>query len=486
MSEVERNSIIAIVLSFLILMIWWKIYSPAVPSAKNQKAPSPVVSAKPQTQTAKTDESEDTEFIKLKNEKMSCVFGKKTGILYHLFLQGNLKKVDLIHPEGPKPFLFKLDGKILSNPKVEKGENSIILKFKELTAKFTLSQKTLNLICFNPSEKKLEVIWRGQIGTDKELLEQQKKRKLVYLHIKKQNRVLKLKEIKEKLWDWISISNRYFLIAFFPKEEISVEAHLKDPQELINFSSDEKTLNLEFLPTIKKYSLLKKMKNGLEKTLAFGLFSPLSIFFLNVLNFFYKFLGNYGWSIVILTIIIQIFLTPLTRKNIKAAQDMKRIQPYIKKLQEQYKNDPKKLQAELLNVYKVHKVNPLGGCLPMFLQIPIFWSLFTMLQGAVELRGAPFILWIKDLSMPDALFGHIPSFIPFLGGWPIGPLPLLMGALMFLQQRLTITDPQQKAFLIMPVFFTFIFLNFPSGLVLYWLTSNLITFIENLIFLEKK
>ena len=485
MSEVERNSIIAIVLSFLILMIWWKIYSPKVP-VKNQKTSSLASSTKKQKREAKIDESKDTEFIELKNEEISCIFGKKSGLLYHLFLQGNTSKVDLIYPDGPKPFLFKLDGKILSNPEIEKRENSIILKFEELTAKFILSQKTLKLLCLNPSKKNLEIIWRGGIGTDKDLLEQQKKRKLVYLHIKKQNRVFKLKEIKEKLWEWLSISNRYFLLAFFPQGKFFVEACLKTPQELINFSSTEETLNLEIFPTIKKYSLLKKMKNGLEKTLAFGLFSPLSIFFLNVLNFFYKFLGNYGWSIVLLTIIIQIFLTPLTRKNIKAAQDMKRIQPYIKKLQEQYKDDPKKLQAELLNVYRVHKVNPLGGCLPMFLQIPIFWSLFTMLQGAVELRGAPFILWIKDLSRPDALFGHFPSFIPFLGGWPVGPLPLLMGALMFLQQRLTITDPQQKAFLIMPVFFTFIFLNFPSGLVLYWLTSNLITFIENLIFLEKK
>ena len=177
---------------------------------------------------------------------------------------------------------------------------------------------------------------------------------------------------------------------------------------------------------------------------------------------------------------------PLSKKNIKSAEAMKRIQPYVKKIQAQYKHDPKRLNEELMNLYKVQKVNPLGGCLPLVIQIPIFWSLFTLLQGLVELRGAPFILWMKDLSRPDVLFGHIPAIVPIIGNWPIGPLPLLMGVTMFFQQKMTITDPQQKAFLLMPIFFTFIFIKFPSGLVLYWFTSNLITFGETLFLKRSK
>ena len=152
---------------------------------------------------------------------------------------------------------------------------------------------------------------------------------------------------------------------------------------------------------------------------------------------------------------------------------MKEVQPHMKEIQAKYKEDPKRLNAEMMNLYKTKNVNPFGGCLPMVFQIPIFWSLFTMLRTAIELRYEGF-LWVGDLSMKD------PYYI----------FPLLMGVAMFFQQKITSPgagDPaQQKMMMFMPVFFTFIFLNFPAGLTLYWLTNNILTLTQHAIMNRNK
>jgi YidC/Oxa1 family membrane protein insertase len=155
---------------------------------------------------------------------------------------------------------------------------------------------------------------------------------------------------------------------------------------------------------------------------------------------------------------------------------MQDIQPRMAEIREKYKKDPPKMQQEMMQLYKTHKVNPVGGCLPILLQIPVFFALYKILLIAIELRHAPFMLWIQDLSAPDTLFGHIPAVIPLIGGFAIGPLPILMGATMVIQQKMTPTtlDPMQnRIMMMMPVVFTFLFLNFASGLVLYWLMNNI-------------
>ncbi len=160
-------------------------------------------------------------------------------------------------------------------------------------------------------------------------------------------------------------------------------------------------------------------------------------------------------------------------------KDMQKLQPKMAELREKYKNDRDAMNKAVMELYKTHKVNPVGGCLPMLIQIPVFIALYRALMSSIELRQAPFMLWIHDLSAPDALFGIIPQGIPFLSGMPLGPLPLLMGATMFIQQKMTPStsaDPAMaKAMLAMPVVLTFVFLNFPSGLVLYWLVNNILT-----------
>jgi YidC/Oxa1 family membrane protein insertase len=219
----------------------------------------------------------------------------------------------------------------------------------------------------------------------------------------------------------------------------------------------------------------------LEKAVDFGFFSDLGEYALLGLDYTYRVTKNYGWSIVIISVLLNLIFMPLSMKSFKSAQAMKAIQEDVKLLQEKYKSDPKQMNVEIWGLYKKKGVNPFSGCLPMVLQIPIFWALFTMLRNAYELRGAEWILWIHDLSKPDVMLKA--------GGFPVPLLPLIMGVGMYLQQKMTASssDPTQKYMTIfMPILFTVMFIGFPSGLVLYWLTNSVLSIIMQWAMLRKQ
>ena len=224
----------------------------------------------------------------------------------------------------------------------------------------------------------------------------------------------------------------------------------------------------------KKMATLKEAGHDLERIVNFGWFDKLAKPALYLLNFFYSYVGNYGIAIILVTVLIKILFWPIAQKGLKSMKNMQKIQPKMAKLKEKYKDDKTRLNEEMMGLYKTYKVNPLGGCLPMLLQIPVFFALYKVLLQAIELRHAPFMLWITDLSAPDRLMIGID--IPYLGGIPV--LTLLMGGSMFLQQKMTPSPPdptQAKIMMFLPVIFTFMFLNFASGLVLYWLVNNLLS-----------
>ena len=181
-----------------------------------------------------------------------------------------------------------------------------------------------------------------------------------------------------------------------------------------------------------------------------------------VLRFINEYTHNYGVTIILLTMGIKMLFVPLQFKSYKSMKQMQMIQPRVLAVQEKYKDDRDKLNKELIKLYRDHKVNPVGGCLPMVLQMPVFVALFNILYMTIDLRQAPFVGWITDLSVQD----------------PYYVLPIIMGATMVIQQKITPTtmDPTQaKIMLVLPVFMTFLFVNFPAGLVLYWLTNNMLT-----------
>ena len=228
----------------------------------------------------------------------------------------------------------------------------------------------------------------------------------------------------------------------------------------------------------KDLDILKGQGSRLEEVIDFGWFSAIAKPLLHTLQFFYRYVHNYGVAIIIITIILKALFYPLTNKSYKSMKDMQKLQPKMAELKEKYKNDRDAMNKAVMELYKTHKVNPMGGCLPMVIQIPVFFALYKALMFSIELRHAPFMLWLKDLSAPDALFGVIPAGLPLVGGFPVGPLPLLMGVTMFIQQKMTPSnmDPAQaKMMMALPFVFTFMFLNFPSGLVLYWLVNNILT-----------
>ncbi|MCB2228560.1 MAG: membrane protein insertase YidC [Desulfarculaceae bacterium] len=225
----------------------------------------------------------------------------------------------------------------------------------------------------------------------------------------------------------------------------------------------------------KEMKILESLGHNLNQALDFGWFDIIAKPFLIAMNLIFGFVGNYGVAIIIITLITKLIFWPLTRKSYKSMKEMQKLQPHVKRIREKFKDDKQRMNQEIMQLYKTYKVNPAGGCLPMLVQIPVFIAFYKVLGSAIELRHAPFMLWINDLSAPDRL--PIGIDIPYVGaGLPI--LTLLMGASMFLQQKMTPTtgDPTQaKMMMLMPVVFTVMFINFPSGLVLYWLVNNLMS-----------
>ncbi len=283
---------------------------------------------------------------------------------------------------------------------------------------------------------------------------------------------------------WIAQEDKYFFASLVPVTPVE-EAKIWQYKDAVitAFRGKPGTQSFILYAGPKEYSALKELNVGLEHIVDFGFFSIIALPLFWILKFFHQIIGNYGWAIVLLTILVRIPFIPLVNKSQQSMKKMQDIQPRMAEIREKYKKDPQRMQQEMMQLYKTHKVNPLGGCLPILLQIPVFFALYKILLIAIELRHAPFMLWIKDLSAPDTLFGHIPDYIPLIGGFAVGPLPILMGATMVIQQKMTPTslDPtQNKIMMIMPVVFTFLFLNFASGLVLYWLMNNIFSIAQQL------
>jgi len=227
----------------------------------------------------------------------------------------------------------------------------------------------------------------------------------------------------------------------------------------------------QLLGAPKEYDLLHEIGGGVEQTLNFGIFGPISVIFLKGLRWIYGVVGNYGVAIILLTVGIRILLFPLMHTSTVSMRRMQKLQPKVKEIQARHKkkkSDPQartKMNQEMMALYKAEGVNPMGGCLPMLVQLPILWALYRLFLQAIELRHAPFFGWIMDLSAKD------PYYIT----------PILMTATMWLQQRLApqVGDPQQQRMMrMLPFVFGFMFLQFPSGLVLYWLTNNVLTIIQ--------
>jgi YidC/Oxa1 family membrane protein insertase len=315
---------------------------------------------------------------------------------------------------------------------------------------------------------------------------------------------IKVKDIADKPdisgnFRWIGITDRYFMTTLIPEETASATMKMEKigddmiisqlvlPETVIA-PGEAKVFGYKAFIGPKDTESLKTANYELVEAVNFGMFDFLAKPFLWIMNQIYKVIPNYGIAIIILTLITKIILFPLGNKSYKSMNDMKRMQPLMTEIREKYKDDKKKMNEETMALYRTYKINPMGGCLPMVVQLPVFFALYRMLYQAIELRHAPFFGWINDLSAPDRLF-QFGFSIPFMEppyGIPV--LTIVMGATMFLQQKMSPPpgDPTQaKIMMFMPLIFTVIFINFSAGLVLYWLINNIFSIAQQY-YIQKK
>lgn len=298
---------------------------------------------------------------------------------------------------------------------------------------------------------------------------------------------------------WLGITDKYWLAALIPDQGSAIKAHFKEtsptppiyqvdylgPAYVIE-SQKDLTITNHLFAGAKIVSLLDAYEktinvSKLDRAVDFGWFYLITKPLFYILAYINSGIGNFGISILVLTVLVKLLFLPLANKSYKAMARMKNLQPEIQKLQARYSQDKVRMNQELMAFYKKHRVNPMAGCLPLLIQIPVFFALYKVLYISIEMRHAPFFGWVQDLSAPDPttlfnLFGLIPwdppSFL-HIGAWP-----LLMGVTMLLQQRLSPqpADPTQaKVMMFMPIMFTYLLAQFPVGLVIYWTWSNILT-----------
>jgi YidC/Oxa1 family membrane protein insertase len=288
---------------------------------------------------------------------------------------------------------------------------------------------------------------------------------------------------------WVGLVQHYFVSAWIPQAKESQEFYTKDLGNKIfaigtkmSLSSvspgASKDLNAKLYMGPQTHDDLVKAAPGLEYTVDYGWLSFIASPLFMILSIIQDLVGNWGYSIILLTVLIKLAFYPLSASGYRNMAQMRELAPRLQSLKEKFGDDRQKMQQGMMELYKKEKINPMGGCLPILVQIPVFISLYWMLLASVEMRHAPFILWITDLSAPDSLFGHIPEVLPLIGGMPIGLLPILMGISMIIQTKLNPApaDPMQaKVMAIMPIVFSVFFFFFPAGLVLYWLVNNVLS-----------
>ena len=345
-----------------------------------------------------------------------------------------------------------------------------------------------------PSERIVNILHQGMIGAVDGKLQE-----YTYDDIKDKKR----HSFQRTKLDWLGITDKYWLVAFVPDKADSYAANYNyaiksgkgryqadfiSPSKLIE-QGERVSLTHRLFAGSKKVALLDKYERQFDiklfdRAIDFGWFYILTKPIFNAMNFFYSYVGNFGLSIMIVTVIIKLALFTLANKSYRSMKKMKKLQPEMERLKNLYSEDKARLNQEVMALYKREKVNPLSGCLPLLIQIPVFFSIYKVLYVTIEMRHAAFFGWIQDLSAPDPttifnLFGLLPFTPPaflMIGAWPI-----IMAITMYLQQRMSPTpaDPvQAQVIKFMPLIFLFMFSSFPAGLLIYWSWNNILSIIQ--------
>jgi len=537
----ERRTLLAIALSMLILLLYPYILRKFYPQLKEAKAPvtyrQKEISPPRQIQVQDRDQrriepplSEEKE-VEFETENYKIVLSNIGGVIKSVTLKKyfdseDKKPIELAKIDEPKEAIFftpTLDYEIDSGLPFSAEKRSDRIAFTAKTHSglkidkeiifhsdkyfLELEQKLTNLT--NQARTlKYKLIGGARIAKlaekDASYVEiiRSINGKITHINIRgiKNSSVVNSGQV-----DWVSLKNRYFCLILKPfvnsnalysnrlsNNELQTEI---ETAEFILEPNSSITHKFILYAGPSDHNKIQSLNLRLEDSLYLGLTGSIGKFLLIILRFFHGIVKNWGAAIILLTFLINVVLYPLSLKSLKSIKEMQALQPKIDAIRATYKDNPQKLNREIMELYRKHKINPMGGCLPILLQMPVFFALYKVLMRSIELRGAPF-LWIKDLSQPDRLV-VFNSRILFFGN-ELNILPLLMAASMFFQQKISspkrpkssatadqYAQQQRMMGIMMPLMFGILFYRLPSGLVLYWLTNTLLTMAEQGIFLKK-
>ncbi len=540
----EKRTLLAIVLSFLVLVFYQWFFAPKQKNAvspqqhiQQKTQPEQVVEQNVQSFYAKNQKSTAVETIHVNTPFYNAELTTNNVAIVHWYLK-NYKTT--LKPDSPSvdlignikgvtyPMWESFDGSSFTMPSninytcsalnetipsihssttivCSYNAHSLVLK-KILTFYGNSYTATVTIEITNLSDKpmteRLGVNWSGlsgELGSRYDMADG-----IILINDSRDTieaKSLNLSKSYDGDLQWFGMESRYFIQTVIPHELESAHLYATRTEStqngliplLLTYIYNPKTIKpngtSSTMYTVflgpKDIDVLNMVGSNLNRALYFGWSNIIAKPIFYVLRFINRYVHNYGWAIVLLTILIRIILFPLGQVGFKSMRQMQKIAPKINELKEKYKNDKERLYKETTNLYRTYKINPLGGCLPILLQIPIFIALYEVLLSAIELRQAPFLWWIKDLSVPDSI-GTI-NLMGFQLGIHI--LPLIMGVTMFLQQLLTPTTADQtqaKMLLwIMPIMLTVLFWGFPAGLVLYWTVNNIFSIGQQYYILKK-
>ncbi len=494
MENDQKRTLIAFLLIIAILVVWSFMAKPPRKSAPEKKAETIDTTRIPEKVPDKVDLSGDT--IIVEREYFRIVFTNAGAGIKSLFIKEY--DVDIV-PESGILFLTKIGDSVFKfnhelytdslvfTREINGRRFATVYHFNERQG-FTIQTSYPDAI------NHLLDLKSGISITEKKNQTEDLRHFSVYVQ---ENKFLNItKDIKDRFvykddWEWFALRNKYFVLIvnnlihhgysefykltkFANSEEVSfgylgcAMGGNTNRYGLELYADSALSISVLFLPI--KYAELARYNKGYEQIASGGIWGPIARVIILLLNLFYSLFKNYGFAIILFAFLFKIIFFPLSRQMLISQQKMQLVQPELKKLQDKYKNDPQALNREMMHLYKTYKVNPFSGCLPLLIQFPIFIALYQVLSTSFEFRGAPFILWITDLSIKD----------------PYYVLPIGMGILMLLQSLMTTVDPRQRMMVIMmPLVMIFVFLNFPSGLQLYWFTYNILSIFEQLMIKKK-
>ncbi len=516
----EKRLILAIVLSVLIVL-GFQYLAPRPPIVPVSRAPATAIGqALKQAEIAQpaVPTVEETE-LKAETDNYILTFSNIGGSIKKIALKKfkdsqAVNNLDLISLSKPSEYILSISSN--SNPEIDNAayipqvkDNVIIYRLNSgnllITKKYTLHKAKygidLELSSKNTADSPTPFSYRIVGGAGLTETGMQDKR-YVEVTADINGKALGFKKPKQDqrtinlgVVNWSALKNKYFSLVLKPLSLTRAQFYSEDKDGVIVMGVDVDAVNIQPNSTIdnrfvlycgpSSIQTLKELNYGLEATVNYGFFGGISKVMLAVMGFFHNVTHSWGFSIILLAVFLNLILFPLTVKSFKSMQKMQELHPQMEQLKKQYKDNPEKMNKSVMELYKKYNINPLSGCLPIVLQMPIFIALYSALMKSIELRNTGFF-WIKDLSSPDAV--RLPFTLPFLGN-SINILPLIMVAAMVMQQKISTktmggaVTPEQKEqqkimLIVMPIVFGFIFYSMPSGLVLYWVVNTALTIVE--------